>query len=246
MVRYPALFKGLTYGLSGSITSFTTWIIDIYFELTGRTNPGKYPYQNMLAGLSTFLVVLGMSFSSFHFGKYLSQEWLSNRKFEPLRWVAGPPSKLCFILWTLLFGFSVLSGLLVVTLSHKYLGIGILTGIIGTWIRYFLALLNREHHWVPFGTLIGNSSIDLMLSANFMGTLIAVITTALSYKYQWAYDKPEMGIIIGFCGCLTTMSTFVKELSYMRLKRAVAYLLLSCIPSLGVVALIVEGFDRWF
>jgi CrcB protein len=52
------------------------------------------------------------------------------------------------------------------------------------------------------------------------------------------------GIMTGFCGCLSTMSTFVNELRNMSMKLAWWYAFVSTGVS-GVIAVLIIGVYKW-
>jgi len=66
----------------------------------------------------------------------------------------------------------------------------------GFLIRYFVSKLNIFNKYIKYGTLICNLS----------GILILLLIE----KYL-KNQEIKFGVIEGFCGCLTTMSTFVYE-----------------------------------
>lgn len=79
-------------------------------------------------------------------------------------------------------------------------------GCIGRWL---LARLNYklkgQYHWLPFGTFL----------ANIIGVSIDFILSAINLKVATGYwgNLIISSIELGLCGCLTTVSTLVTEVS---------------------------------
>jgi CrcB protein len=105
-------------------------------------------------------------------------------------------------------------------------------GAIGAPSRYLLDrfIQNRHRHPFPIGTL----------AVNVMGCILLGIVTAGVAKADWS---AELRLLIGtgFCGCLTTFSTFSAEtvelLQGRRPLSAIGYLVLSCGLGIGGAAL---------
>ena len=82
-----------------------------------------------------------------------------------------------------------------------------LGSVLGAWLRWFLGLkLNPIFPDIPLGTV----------TVNFVGGFI--IGFAISYFSQSALSPNyKLFVITGFCGALTTFSTFSAEISAMLL-----------------------------
>jgi fluoride ion exporter CrcB/FEX len=81
-----------------------------------------------------------------------------------------------------------------------------ITGVFGAYLRYQLAAFNPIYPNFPLGTF----------SSNMAGTYLLAIFTVVS-KYRAEYYNVDVqaalfGLSTGFCGCLTTVSTFVNEI----------------------------------
>ncbi len=74
---------------------------------------------------------------------------------------------------------------------------------IGALLRWWLALLlNQYFPAIPPGTLIAN-----LIGAYIVGIAIAYFSTSAALSPEW-----RLFIITGFCGALTTFSTFSAEI----------------------------------
>jgi protein CrcB len=106
-------------------------------------------------------------------------------------------------------------------------------GILGAYLRYFLSFLNPRFKDFPFGTFI----------ANILGTWILAMLTLLS-KFEVSYSNhPVMAVIFGlsygFCGNLTTISTFVNELNNLKRRAGYIYGLTStAVAQIGIILIL--------
>ena len=75
--------------------------------------------------------------------------------------------------------------------------------VVGANARWFLGLwLNTPGHAIPLGTLTAN-----IVGGWLVGVLIAFFSTSHSLTPEW-----RLLLITGFCGALTTFSTFSTEM----------------------------------
>lgn len=83
-------------------------------------------------------------------------------------------------------------------------------GFAGAYLRYLLSFCNPIYPEFPIGTFV----------VNVTGTwLLAAFTTISHYVVDY-YDADlqavMFGLSTGFCGCLTTVSTFVAEIDHLQ------------------------------
>ena len=85
----------------------------------------------------------------------------------------------------------------------KYLLVGI-GGAAGSLLRYAIAsLLLHASRRVPFGTL----------SANLLGCFIIGILAQIASEINLLTPEARVLLVTGFCGGLTTLSSFIFEMS---------------------------------
>ena len=113
-----------------------------------------------------------------------------------------------------------------------------LGSILGAWLRWLIGLkLNPIFPAIPLGTV----------TVNFIGGFI--IGFAISYFSQSALSPNyKLFVITGFCGALTTFSTFLAEIIALlqqgKLSYAVAAIVIHVIGSL-VFTLIGMSLHQW-
>jgi fluoride ion exporter CrcB/FEX len=103
-------------------------------------------------------------------------------------------------------------------------------GAVGAYLRYLLSFLNPKIKDFPIGTFI----------ANVLGSWLIALWTMLA-KFEVPYHRHDYnavlyGLSAGFCGCLTTISTFVNEIDVLPRKRMYLYGLSSFIAAqVGII-----------
>lgn len=96
---------------------------------------------------------------------------------------------------------------------------------LGAWLRWMFGLkLNHLFTTLPLGTLISN-----LIGGYAIGIAIAYFSHASGISAEW-----RLFIITGFCGGLTTFSTFTAEVITLAQQGRVAW-------ALGTIALHVGG-----
>lgn len=106
---------------------------------------------------------------------------------------------------------------------------------LGTCVRYYLSRLNPRLSYFPLGTF----------AANMLGTALL----AGFYALQRTGDRSLLqcqilqGLDDGFCGCLTTVSTFVAEVRKLQRKHAYTYALSSWILGQILVLVVLGSVD---
>jgi len=84
-----------------------------------------------------------------------------------------------------------------------FLAVGV-GAAVGAWLRWWLGLsLNPFFEAIPLGTLAAN-----LIGAYVIGAAIALFAQAASISPEW-----RLLIVTGFCGGLTTFSTFSAEIT---------------------------------
>ena len=108
---------------------------------------------------------------------------------------------------------------------------------LGCLLRFYASLhLNGRGRWFPLGTF----------AVNMLGTALEGMFWDLQYVPLGGYVGCQVlqGMMDGFCGCLTTVSTWVVELQGLRVRHAYLYGSISVVFGVGLM-LIVMGSFQW-
>jgi fluoride ion exporter CrcB/FEX len=109
-------------------------------------------------------------------------------------------------------------------------------GFVGAYLRFVLSKLNPKYPTFPLGTFI----------ANISGTWLLAAFTALSKFSVDYYDTSMQAVLysfsVGFCGCLTTVSTFVVEIDTLPLWASYRYGIISSLVAQAGIILIFNVF----
>lgn len=239
------LYIGLTTGFCGSFTSFSSFIRDIFLALSNdlpqpdstTTVPrnGGYSFMAMMA---VIIITVSVSISGLYMGAHMA---LLSEPFTPsLSYHFG--RKVMDRLGVLL-GVGCWIGAILLTAMppHDFwrgdATFALVFAPVGTLTRFYASLwLNKWKPSFPLGTF----------AVNVFGT--AVLGMA------WDLQRVPLGGVVtcqvlqgiedGFCGCLTTVSTWVSELAALRRKHAWIYGSASVLISFGVMVLVMGGL-RW-
>lgn len=248
------LYIGLATGFCGSFTSFSSFIRDIFLALSndmlvpdadGTSIPRNGGYSFM-ALLAVVITTISLSLSGFFVGAQLA---LALEPFTPSLPYAFTRRILdrvaVFLAWGAWIGAILLSILPPDRFSNQ--------GAAETWRgRATFALV-----FAPLGCL-GRFYASLYLNGYFpsfpLGTFAVNIFGTAVLGMAWDLGHASVGGIIGcqvlqgiedgFCGCLTTVSTWVAELSALRRRHAYRYGGFSVLTALACMVAIMGGL-RW-
>ena len=193
-------------------------------------------FSQVMDGLTRTLFTLAAGFTSFALGKHLGSSIVSRIPvFAPLglaaRWSITIISVALYTLSIPLF----------VHLNHSWRPLATAALVLsfpGTLTRYGLSTqLNTRLRLFPLGTLISNEFATALLA------MCHIIQRAPSPPPPVACSILQ-GFIDGYCGCLSTVSTFVVELRTLRGKKSWIYLVISFV--LGQIILLVMLGPAWW
>ncbi|KAK0753192.1 CrcB-like protein-domain-containing protein, partial [Schizothecium vesticola] len=231
------LHLGLTTGFCGSLTSFSSFVRDLFLALSNDLPPstprnGGYSLASVLAVLITTLSVsLSALFLGAHFCLALAPFLPSRSKTRYLDPLAIP---LAFLAWLA----ALLLCILPPTPSWRgAVAFALLFAPLGCLARFWVSLgLNGRIPSFPLGTF----------TVNIAGTAVLGIAWDLAHVPVGGTVGCAMlqGVEDGFCGCLTTVSTWVVELVGRRRRHAYVYGGTSVGVGLGVLVAVMGGL-RW-
>ncbi|KAF4963312.1 hypothetical protein FSARC_8643 [Fusarium sarcochroum] len=240
------LYIGLATGFCGSFTTFSSFIKDTFLALSNEmptpgwsesptSRNGGYSFMAMLAVIIT---TVSLSLSGLFLGAHLAIGLervtptipfsLSRRVLDPLGVLLGWGCWLGAVLLAIFPPHNAWRGQALFSLVFAPLG---------CLLRFYLSLhLNGKMATFPVGTF----------SANVLGTVLLGMSWDLAHVPLGGVVGCQVlqGIEDGFCGCLTTISTWVAELSGLRRRSGWIYGMTSVVASLVLMIAIMGGL-RW-
>ena len=112
---------------------------------------------------------------------------------------------------------------------------------VGALTRYYLSRRFNVYGWFPWGTFIAN-----MVAVGVLAIMTIMFDTPRNVKLSTYEYATVYGIAQGFCGCLSTVSTWVFELRTLTTvpSRALIYGIVS-IASAQAILIVSVGVYRW-
>ncbi|KAF5019602.1 hypothetical protein F66182_8388 [Fusarium sp. NRRL 66182] len=240
------LYIGLATGFCGSFTTFSSFIRDVFLALSNELSTpgwaesptsrnGGYSFMAMLA---VVIATVSLSLSGLSVGAHLAiglervtptiSFSLSRRVLDPLGVLLGWGCWFAAVLLAIFPPRKTWRGQAIFALVFAPLG---------CLLRFHLSLhLNGKKAAFPLGTL----------SANILGTVLLGMSWDLAHVPLGGVVGCQVlqGIEDGFCGSLTTISTWVAELGSLRRRSAWMYGTTSVVVSLALMIAIMGGL-RW-
>ncbi|KAK3899506.1 tRNA synthetases class I (M)-domain-containing protein [Staphylotrichum tortipilum] len=247
------LYIGLATGFCGSLTSFSAFMRDAFLGLSNTLPSPTAQHEPRDAGTSfaavvaVLLTTLSLSLSGLFLGAHLAIACSS--------WTAPFPRTLRRLLdvvavplgWGCWLGAVFMSAF--PPKGHKAwrgeVTLALVFAPLGCLARFYISLaLNGRVASFPLGTFV----------VNMAGTGVLAMAWDLAYSGVPAGVSASgaasvgcqmlAGVQDGFCGCLTTVSTWVGELAALRRRHAYAYGATSLFGGLAIVIAVMGGV-RW-
>ncbi len=224
-----ALYVAITSGFCGSLTTFSSWAIEsnknffLQMDLSYGNHFGSYNGGRFFEWLTSMIIGAVVPLATLRFGKYLASTSANTNESE-----IPPGQNGCATVLNYINDYSVI----ILSLISTALVIGIPIAVDQTWIfivytcifgaigaitRYFLSKLNSRNPKFPIGTFACN-----VIGTLLMATFILLSKFAVDY-YDVSTQALLFGLVNGFCGCLTTISSFVNELDTLAPRDAYIY-----------------------
>ncbi len=248
------LYIGLATGFCGSLTSFSAFIRDAFLGMSNTLPSPTAQHEprgagsSFLALVAVLLTTLSLSLSALFLGAHLA---IANAD-----WTAPLPRSLRRLLdvvvvplgWGCWLGAVFLSAFPPnghtdwrgeVTLALVFAPLGCLA-------RFYVSLaLNGKIASFPLGTFVVNMAGTGILAMAWDLAHSGVTTAGVGTSAAAAVGCQILaGVQDGFCGCLTTVSTWVGELAALRRRHAYVYGGASVAGGL-VIVIAVMGGVRW-
>lgn len=255
------LYVGLATGFCGSFTSFSSFIRDTFLALsndlpTPLNHPGYPPATSIsstvqrndgysvMAVLAVIIITVSASISGLHHGACLAtavEPYLPTLPYAFTRKYLDPLSAL--LAWGCWLG----TILLAITPPDRHSAgsetwrgravFALVFAPLGCLARFYASLyLNGKIDSFPLGTF----------AVNISGTIVLGMAWNLQHVPLGGVVGCQVlqGIQDGFCGCLTTVSTWVSELNMLKRSHAYKYGIASIFMSLCSLVVIM-GSMRW-
>lgn len=265
------LYIGLATGFCGSFTSFSSFVRDLFLALSNdlaspdgafttqspTTIPSRSAGFSLLATLAVLVATVGLSLAGLHAGAHLAMacdslaslslfhhhhQILHRRTIDRLFVALAVGTWACAALLAALAPDRFSAGW---RSTVRRVSLACVLGPPGCLLRFVLALrLNgRITPSFPLGTFAANVAGTAVLAACF--DLQRVGLGSGGGSGGLAACQVLQAVMDGFCGCLTTVSTWVAELAALpRIRAAYVYGVASVAAGLAV-ATIVMGSVRW-
>lgn len=243
------LYRGLAIGFCGSFTSFSSFIRDAYLALSNRLDShspndasspprnGGYSFEALLAVLILHLTI---SIAALKFGAHLALAMEGITPTIPYKVTRQIVDPVIAVL-----GFASWLAVIIITIrppNTDWRGQALFALVfapLGCLARFYVSKwLNPRSPNFPTGTFV----------VNVVGTFILGVAYDLQHVSSLSTDvvgcQVLQGVQDGFCGCLTTVSTWVAEMAVLRRKHGYIYGLLSIAVSLAFLIVLI-GSLQW-
>ena len=259
VIRNPIpLYIGLATGFCGSLTSFSSFMRDFFLEMTNNlSTPQYHPTdsagnaqrgggKDFMAMMAVLVVTACVSLSALKFGAHAAI--LLGRFNYRLSYSA----RSVFDKLAVFLGVGCWVGAVIMAAippdrhwahSERWRGqvlFAIVFAPLGCMLRFYLSLkLNGTFSSFPLGTFAANT-----IGTAALGMAWDLQRLPLDDGLSVVSCQVLQGIMDGFCGCLTTVSTLALELSSLRRSHAYTYGGVSVLTSLAILTLVV-GAMKW-
>lgn len=209
-VHDPVYAPKIVTGFCGSLTSFSSLIVSLFLFSTTPQPKWKTDGYGVMAFMAFLITEISCSMASYFFGRHLeiflrSYKLLIKPNYVYVEYIGAA------------LGLSAWIACLVISItveSNRNWPLLATFAPFGVFLRVHASKLNRPEYRI--GTFL----------VNMVGTVLACIFTILQHPDIGAsvlQIQVLKGLIDGFCGSLTTISSFVVELSKLPLPHAYAY-----------------------
>ncbi|KAK4186839.1 CrcB-like protein-domain-containing protein [Podospora australis] len=236
------LYIGLATGFCGSFTSFASFVRDMYLalanDLPAIDGPPRNGGYSFLALVGVVMMTVSLSLSGLFLGAHLAIFLEPITPSIPFLFTRKILDRLVVLLgWGCWLGAVLLS----IFPPHDYwrgtATFALVFAPLGCLLRFYMSMyLNGRMASFPLGTF----------AVNIFGTAILGMSWDLAHVPLGGVVGCQVlqGVQDGFCGCLTTVSTWVSELATLRRRHAYVYGSASVLAGLAIMVAVMGGL-RW-
>lgn len=240
--NHSFLYQAIATGLCGSITTFSSWNSEAVSTLlqAGQVTPDNG--MRVLGWVTTLLLGLGMSAGALTLGRHLSSlsPWADGKQqnkesdTSSMKCCCSVVEPVMFVcMWLVMTAVVVVIPYLLARLDLLF---SCLFASLGTYLRWHLSPFNSSFQNFKLGTFVVNVAGAWLLGGVVCGLEL--------YPEGELMHDLLVGAASGFCGCVTTISTFAVELSSLPLWASYVYAF-SSIVTAQVGLIIVRGTVQW-
>ncbi|UZJ51273.1 hypothetical protein CBS101457_000593 [Exobasidium rhododendri] len=270
---YPPMYIAIGTGFCGSVTTFSTWILHVFQAFGDQKHYGRGGLHNVMDALTQTGATLGMSLIAVSAGVSLAgvlpihpvlhflEHKTSYNRWRGHSGEATPKAKEASVPFSkvpdlLSIGTGIVfwaaSAILCGTYpAFRQVTFAIVMAPPGAILRWYLSRLNSIHRsqrapfW-PLGTLAANLIATTVIAAVFVAQNVGSVSgVGGGGAYTVNGCHALYGVQEGFCGCLSTISTFAVELRNLKpTRRAVGYAVGSW--SIGIIICVLLIGAPWW
>ncbi|CAN6631464.1 fluoride export protein 1 [Trichomonascus vanleenenianus] len=241
------IYTALATGFCGSLTSFSTFMLEL-FELSANTftTTGNFPNPGygVMVWLNYCIVTLSLSVAGFLSGRHISRALERSE----IAWELERHER--FIEWTMAFlgvsGWITTLVLAIVKPSFRYWCLTCVFSPFGVYARFWLARsLNKLYKNFFVGTFFANILATILVAVFMLlrrgikdadSSSMPILSAVTQCQVVWALAD-------GFCGCFSTISTFIAEIVNLRQVRyAYLYAVTSVFVGFSLVVVILGSY----
>ncbi|KAJ7507884.1 CrcB-like protein-domain-containing protein [Mycena galericulata] len=206
---YPPAYTALTTGFCGSLTTFSGWQLDIFKSWLNTNDVQRSALSSVMDGLCKSVFTISLSLASLFFGMHIANQ-------VSIYFDAPPPPgktlrRAASVLAVCIYAATIPAYLLLPRDYRPQATAALVFSFPGTLTRYLLSTqLNTVVPSFPIGTYAANS-----FGTALLGTF-HVLQSMASRPLSSASCTILQGLADGYCGCLTTVSTFAAEIATLK------------------------------
>ncbi|KAF3053935.1 hypothetical protein E8E11_011917 [Didymella keratinophila] len=252
------LYIGLATGFCGSLTSFSSFMRDVFLGLSNNLPTPTYhptptpsaitprdPGYSVMALLGVILITTALCFSALKAGAHLAASLDGVTPTLPFRFTRAVIDPVFVVLGLGSWIGAVLLAALPAPDHDAWRGQAVFACVfapLGCLLRYYISLfLNSVNPSFPLGTFVVNIFGTAVLGMSYDLQRVSINGVAGGSVVGC---QVLQGIEDGFCGALTTVSTWMLELDTLRRSHGYVYGASSVVMGVSVLT-VVMGSVRW-